>query len=109
MTTSLTLLTNERGDYELHVTGCGDIKRASRRYPERNATYEGDDLLAALIEVDTDAANWFCEAPYTQESRDGGCWAVRNGIDPSPCVTKLIAVAGITFENGTGRPLEAKR
>ena len=80
----VTILTNERGDFELHLGGCGDIAKSSRRYPDRVETFEGADLVAALVAVDTDAASWFGEEPYTQSARDNGCWSVTNGIDPSP-------------------------
>jgi hypothetical protein len=107
MTTSLTLLTNLHGDFELHTTGCADIRRSERRYPERTEAITGPDLLSALRAVDQDAADWFCEIAYTEASREGGCWAIANGITPSPCVTKLIVAEGITFEPVTGRPIKA--
>ena len=108
--TSLTLIKNSKGDFGLHVTGCSDIARsATPTYRgEKPPVYEGADLLAALVAVDTDAAGWFCELPYTDSSREQGCWAVAHGIPPAPCLTKLIKAGGIGFEAVTGRPVSAE-
>lgn len=101
--TQVTILTNQHGDFELHMGGCGDIPKASRRYPERVQTFEGIDLVAALVALDEDAADWFCEEPYTQASRDAGCWSTTNGFTHAPCLVKARAAAKIAFDSN-GRP-----
>jgi hypothetical protein len=101
--TTITLLTNERGDFEAHVGGCSDIRKASRRYPDRVTHCGGTDLVAAIIDLDTEAAAWFGCEPYTEKAREDGCWAIVNGIESSPCLVKAIKAAGITFDSD-GRP-----
>lgn len=101
--TAVTLLSTARGDFQVHLGGCSDIAKASRGSRDAVRTFAGDDLVAAIIALDTDAASWFGETPYTPESRDAGCWATRNGFDPAPCFVKAIAAERVAFD-ADGRP-----
>lgn len=106
MTTKITLAKTRRGDLQLHVTGCGDLGHRSKyflEYGEEMPVFEGADLAAAITEADTDMAAWFGELPYTESSRENGCWSSTNGVEHAPCLKAAIKSAGLVFE-ADGRP-----
>lgn len=91
---------------ELHRSGCADVKRSLRRgrtsqneEAARVATFAGHTLVDAIIAADTEMAGYFCEEPYTQDSRNNGCWTVLK-CHRAPC----LSFAGVTFDPETGRP-----
>lgn len=106
MTVTITQVKNSHGDLELHVGGCKDIDKHARRMAgnaDRPSHYSGETLVEALVAADTDMAAWFVEEPYTQSSRDNGCWTVlTNGW--APCFRSLLRTAGVQFDEETGRP-----
>jgi hypothetical protein len=102
----ITVMKNQRGDFEAHLTGCAHIDMKARRSGgEKPSKYTGATLVAAIVAADTDMADWFCEVPYTESSRQNGCWRITNGIHHAPCFTKAVKAAGVTFEAHTGRPV----
>lgn len=102
----LALLVNERGDFEVHLSSCRDVPRAARFHPDRTTRHRGGDLVAAMVALDTDAAGWFNQEPYTEASRAAGCWAIRNGLDLAPCVESARKAQSIDFD-ADGRPTVA--
>jgi hypothetical protein len=102
----ITLVRNEHGDDEMHVTGCADIARKARttistgRIPQ---VYAGETLVDAIVAADTDMADWFCEAPYTESARENGCW-MTTSQKWAPCFKAAVKAAGVEFDPTTFRP-----
>ena len=93
---------------ELHVAGCADIERSVRRHRttrgenvESRTTYRGSDIVRTIVKADTDMAGAFCEDPYTESSRENGCWSFET-CHIAPCVKPLLR--GVTFDKVTGKP-----
>lgn len=107
MAVAITLIRDRKGDQVMHVAGCGDIKRAHRSsHPdEAPVVYLEDSLIAAIRAADADMAGWFGEEPYTQKSRDAGCWTTL-ASEHAPCFVKALKADGISFDEVIGEPLK---
>lgn len=100
----LTLIKTARGDMQMHVAGCSDIKRSHRGYSdEKPATYSGDDLLSAIVTADTDMADWFGQQPYVPNPDDQP-WTTSH-VEWAPCFAKAVKAAKIVFDTTTHRPM----
>ena|ERR1035437_10034347 len=108
MTVSITVKTSGNGDYEGHVSGCSHLNRTSGSDWDRrlHVFAAAETVLDAIIAADTDMARWFCCTPYTEKSRDDGCWAFNSGVVAAPCLKKLMTAAKIKFD-ADGRPYTA--
>ena len=92
---AVTIITPEM---RAHIAGCRDIKREMAQLgAERVATYEGADLLAAILTADDDLASWFgCDAYDPNAGEE--CWTV-DGCDWAPCLLLEVTKAGIKFDD----------
>ena len=77
-------------DVEAHTSDCGDVKKLGSIQ-----VFPGADAEAAVIAVDTDAASWFCEEPYTESARENGVWSLA-AFEIKPCLRKSLKAAGVT-------------
>jgi len=102
---SLTLVNDGHGNEAIHLTGCSDIAKALRVVGSSKHEATGANVAEALRSLDTYMAGWFGEQPYTQSSRDNGCWTVET-VEIKPCAAKMIKAAGVTFDAETGRPID---
>jgi hypothetical protein len=105
--TALTLTETQRGDFQMHVAGCADLKKGARwsaRSGREPVTYTGTDLLDAIRTADTDMADWFGMAPYLPEAeRYERAWSTAV-VEWAPCLAKAIKAAHITFDKETDEP-----
>lgn len=94
---------------EAHIHGCADVARKLQRHrasDENVQTYSGADLVAVVIDIDTDWADAFGEEPYTQSARDNGCWTMAN-MKLAPCITNLPEWKRLDYD-GTSAPTARK-
>lgn len=102
----ITLVRNEHGDDEVHMTGCADIARKTRSTVATGRTpqiYSGETLVEAIVAADTDMAGWFCELPYTDSARENGCWTTTTQ-KWAPCFAAAVKAAKVDFDPKTQRP-----
>ena len=93
---------------EIHEGECGDVARIRRtrltkrgEYVERITHFRHETVVGVLVKADTDMADAFGEEPYTQSSRDNGCWSLRT-CHLAPCMKAVLK--GVTFDKVTGEP-----
>lgn len=104
MTYEITLVRNERGDDEMHLAGCADVAKTHKRSRDGyKQTYKGETLVDAIVEADTDMADWFCETPYSEGARDNGCWTTKTQ-KWAPCFASMVKALKVQFDATTGRP-----
>ncbi|MCU0505707.1 MAG: hypothetical protein MUE82_08040 [Chloroflexi bacterium] len=110
-TTSITLIRDRRGDFQMHLTGCSDIRRSHDYAYESTgpAVYAGESLLDAIVVADTDMASWFCRQPYDGRDEEIGehCWSTE-GVDWAPCFADAVKAAGIKVGRGVRPTIEKK-
>lgn len=103
--TSITFVRDQRGDDEVHITGCADLKRGSKFQPGIGwGTFKGETLLDAIVAADTDMAEAFGEEPYSDPATQGSQPWSTEIIRHAPCFVKELAAEGITFSGPFGRP-----
>lgn len=97
MTVSITRIVDIRGDFQMHLGGCRDIKRSHSYDAMGNTpqTYTGATLLDAIVAADTDMADWFGQKAYDPAPGESP-WHVA-GVDWAPCFTEAVKAAGIEF------------
>lgn len=97
---SISIMRNERGDDEAHVTGCQHVARL-RRYQERGGwgTFTGDTLRDAIREADEDMAAAFGQRVYEPNPSDQP-WTV--SVMTAPCLRAAMKSESLRFDPETG-------
>ncbi len=102
---SLTILTPAM---EIHRTGCADVARSLRQRrtmrgdtAEGKQTFEGETVLEAVLALDVDLADMFCEEPYTPSADENGCWTTP-ACSWAPCIKAELGT--LVFDPETNRP-----
>lgn len=101
----ITIARNEKGDDEVHRTGCADLRQPRFRVHARQGwgDFTGSTVEVAIMAADIDMAAAFGQEVY-QPDPDDQPWTI-SALHHAPCFVAMLRHDKVTGFDEVGRPI----